>query len=331
MKIAFFALRNFDELAFCKQYSAFYGIDYVWTSEYPNPDNLRLAKECVGVSFTPCLVTEKYVDVFKECGVKYFLCRSIGYDHLPCKYIRDKGMHIATSPYPTECVADYALMLILMTTRKVQQTMIRAAAQDYTLKGKMGRAINSCTVGVIGTGHIGSVLVKHLAPLGCTILVCDPYQKDELKKYARYVELDELLAKSDVISLHLPASDSTFHMINTQAINKMKDGVIIVNTARGTLIDSKALIAGLKSGKIGGAALDVLENENGLYYYNRCGDNIDNDELAILRSFPNVICTPHTAFYVESTVANMIKKAFMTIDYYRRGEPYPNEIDLSSY
>ena len=331
MKVAFFALRDYDELDFCKKYSAQYGIDFVWTSEYPNKDNLRLAEGCDGASFTPCEITEEYVDIFHDCGVKFLSCRSIGYDHLPCRYVREKGMHITTSPYPTQCVADYALMLILMITRKMPLTMIRAAAQDYTLKGKMGRMICDCTVGVIGTGHVGSILIKHLSPLGCRILGCDPYPRDEVRQYATYVSADELYAQSDVISLHLPSSASTYHMINAEAIAKMKDGVMIVNTARGNLIDSKAMIAALKKGKVGGAALDVLENENGLYYYNRCGDNIDNDELAILRSFPNVICTPHTAFYVESTVSNMIEKSFMPLDYYRRGEPYPFEIDLSSY
>lgn len=331
MKIAFFALRDFDELDFCRKYSALYGIDYVWTPEYPNKDNLRLAAGCDGVSFTPCEITEEYVDVFHDCGVKFISCRSIGYDHLPCAYIRAKGMHVTTSPYPTQCVADYALMLILMTTRKIKQTMIRAMAQDYTLKGKMGKTISSCTVGVIGTGNIGTILIKHLAPLGCRILACDPHPKAELAQYAEYVAVDELYARSDVISLHLPASASTYHMIDAEAIAKMPEGVIIINTARGTLIDTKALIAGLKSGKVGGAAIDVLENENGLYYYNRCGDNIDNDEFAVLRSFPNVICTPHTAFYVESTVANMIEKSFLPLVYYGRGEAYPYEIDLSRF
>lgn len=329
MKIAFFALRDYDELDFCKRFSKQYGIDYVWTSEYPNKDNLHLAEGCDGVSFTPCEITEEYVKVFHECGVKFLLCRSIGYDHLPLAYIQSLGMRVTTSPYPTECVANYALMLILMSTRKMQQTMIRAAAQDYTLKGKMGRDIGDCTVGVLGTGRIGSMLIKHLSSFGCKILAYDKYQVEETKKYATYVELEELYAQSDVISIHLPSNASTFHMINKETIAQMKDGVIIINTARGTLIDSRDLIANLKSGKVGGAALDVLENENGLYYYNRCGDNIDNDELAMLRSFPNVIVSPHTAFYVESTVSNMVEKSFLPLYYYEKNEPYPFEIDLN--
>lgn len=127
---------------------------------------------------------------------------------------------------------------------------------------------------------------------------------------------------------HVPSNDETFHMINHDAMAQMKDGVIIINTARGSLIDSEAFIANLKSGKIGGAGLDVIENEAGLYYCNRMGDHIDNDELAMLRSFPNVIVSPHTAFYVETTVSNMVEKSFIALDYFRRGELSPFEIKL---
>ena len=328
MKVAFFALRDFDELAFAERFSKQYGIDFVWTSEYPNKDNLKLAEGCDGVSFTPCEITKEYVKIFHDYGVRYLLCRSIGYDHIPCEYAKLLGMHVSTSPYPTSCVANYALMLILMSTRKMQQTMIRAAAQDYMLKGKMGRDIGDCTVGVLGTGSIGRLLIKHLSSFGCKILAYDLYQNDEAKKYAEYVDLPTLYAQSDVISIHLPATDSTHHMINAETIAQMKDGVIIVNTARGSLIDSQAMIAGLKQGKIGGAALDVLENENGLYYYNRMGDHIDNDELAMLRSFPNVIVSPHTAFYVESTVSNMVEKSFLPLYYESRGEANPFEIKI---
>lgn len=328
MKIAFYALRDFDELAFAEKFSKQYGIDFVWTEEYPNADNLQLAQGCQGVSCTPCEMKEEWVRVFHSYGVQYMLTRAIGYDHLPGKLIKELGMHISTSPYPTSCVANYALMLILLTTRKFQQTMIRAAAQDYTLKGKMGRDLGDCTVGVLGTGHIGQLLIKHLSSFGCKILAYDKYPNAEAAKYAKYVELPELYAESDVISLHVPSNDETFHMINHDAMAQMKNGVIIINTARGSLIDSQAFIANLKSGKIGGAGLDVIENEAGLYYCNRMGDHIDNDELAMLRSFPNVIVSPHTAFYVESTVSNMVEKSFIALDYFRRGELSPFEIKL---
>ena len=142
------------------------------------------------------------------------------------------------------------------------------------------------------------------------------------------MDLDSLYAQSDIISLHVPSNSKTFHMVDQAAIDKMKDGVIIVNTARGNVIDSRALIASLKNGKIGGAGLDVIEDEAGLYYCNRMGDHIDNDELAMLRSFPNVIVSPHLAFYVETTVSNMVEKNFIAIDALSKGELSPFEIKL---
>lgn len=328
MKIAFYALRDFDELAFVEKYSKEYGIDYVWTAEYPHEDNISLAEGCVAVSCTPYEFSEDYVRRLHEMGVKYMLCRSIGYDHLPLNYLKELGMRVSTTPYPTDCVAEYALMLMLMVCRKTQPIMLRSMVQDYTLKGKMGRNLGECTVGVVGTGHIGQLVVQYLASLGCKILAYDVYQNEEVKKHATYVSLDELYAEADVITLHVPALPSTIHMLNEEAFAKMKDGVAIINTARGALIDSDALIANLKSGKVGAAALDVIENESDLYYCNRMGEAIPNDELSILRSYPNVVLTPHTAFYVEATVDNMVKKNFIAVDAFEKGATNPFEIKL---
>lgn len=329
MKIAFFALRKFDELKLCEEYKKEYNIDFVWTNEYPSLNNLKLAEGCQAISVVPCEITKEYIDKFEEYGVKYILCRSIGYDHLPVDYIKEKGMRVACSTYPPECVANYAIMLMLMTTRKMNQILIRANAQDYSLRGKMGKDLSDCTIGIIGTGNIGSTVVKHLSGFGCKILAYNRFgENEELKKYAQYVDLDTLYKNSDIISLHVSSNSDTYHMINENAIEKMKNGVIIINTARGTLIDSNALIKNIKSGKIGAAGLDVIENENGLYYYNRSSEVIDNDELSMLRSFPNVIVTPHTAFYTETTVSNMIKKAFESLHCYEKGINNPNEIAI---
>ncbi len=328
MKIAFYALRKFDELELCKKFGNKYNVEFVWTSEYPSTKNLNLTEGCDAVSIVPCEITKEYIDTFSFYGIKYILCRSIGYDHIPLEYIKSKGMKASTVSYPPECVADYAIMLMLMTARKMNQIMIRAYAQDYSLKGKMGKDLCDCTIGIIGTGNIGSTVIKHLSGFGCKILAYNKFGKNkELEKYAQYVDLEELYKNSDIISLHVASNSETFHMINEDSINMMKEGVIIINTARGTLIDSKALIKNIKSGKISAAGLDVIEDENGLYYYNRSGDIINNDELSMLRSFPNVIVTPHTAFYTETTVSNMIEKSFEAVYYYRNKQVNPYEIN----
>lgn len=328
MKILFYTLRPFDELDYCKKYSAQYGIDFVWTADAPNPENLSLAQGCDSVSTNPCLITPEYLDTFAKYGVRYLTCRSIGYDHIPLDKARELGMRVSHSAYPPNGVADYAIMLMMMCTRKVNQILRRADAQDYSLKGKMGRELSAMTVGVIGTGNIGRTVLRHLTGFGCRLLAYDLYPNEETKKYAEYVDLDTLYRECDIISLHTNATPENYHLIDREAVAKMKDGVILVNTARGTLIDPDALIEGLEDGKIGGAGLDVVENENGLFYYNHAGDVLKNRELAMLRSFPNVVFTPHTAFYTDVDVAHMVESAFQATRAFADGKSCPTEVKL---
>ncbi|MBQ4123516.1 lactate dehydrogenase [bacterium] len=329
MKIAFFSLRKFDELTLLQEFKEKYNIDFVCTGEYPNAENLKLAQGCDAISVVPCKFTEEYVDIISSLGVKYVLARSIGYDHLPLNYLREKGLRVSSVTYPPECVANYAIMLMLMATRKVKQIMQRAVCQDYSLRGKMGKDISDCTIGIVGTGNIGNCVIKHLSGFGTKILAYNKFgETEETKKYAEYVDLETLYKNSDIISLHVSSNEETYHMINDDSINKMKDGVIIINTARGTLIDSNALIKGIKSQKIGAVGLDVIEDETGLYYYNHSSDVLNNDELAILNSFPNVIVTPHTAFYTETTVRNMLEKTFKSLVHFSKNDDNPYEIKL---
>ena len=273
MKICFYALRPFDELGYCEEFSKKYGIDYVWTADPPRPDYLALAMGCDAVSTNPCEVTPAYLEAFAKGGVRYLPCRSIGYDHLPLEAAKRLGMRVSHSHYPPEGVANYTIMLMLMASRKMNQIMLRAAAQDYSLPGKMGRDLSGCTVGVIGAGKIGRTVLRHLAGFGCRRLAYDLYPAEE--PGVEFVPLDTLLAESDVISLHLNATPVNHHLIDAAAIAKMKRGALLINTARGTLIDPEALVAGLESGQIGGAGLDVVEEETDICYYNRCGEPIN--------------------------------------------------------
>lgn len=328
MKIMFYTLRPFDELPSCEKYKEQYGIEYAWTPDAPCPENLHLAEGCDAVSTNPCLVTPDYLREFAAMGVKYLPCRSIGYDHIPLDTARELGMRVAHSSYPPTGVADYTIMLMLMSIRKVGQILRRADAQDYSLQGKMGRDITGMTIGIIGTGNIGRTVLRHLSGFGCRLLAYDLYPNEEAARYAEYVDLDTLYRESDLISLHTNATEANYHLIDDKAISKMKDGVILVNTARGTLIDPEALVEGLESGKIGGAGLDVVENENGLFYYNHVGDALKNRELAMLRSFPNVVFTPHTAFYTDVNVASMVESAFKATRAFEDGTPCPTEVKL---
>ena len=328
MKILFYALRPFDELQYCESNREKYGIDYKWTEEVPSPENLRLAEGCDAVSTNPCEIRPEYLEAFAQMGVKYLPCRSIGYDHIPLDTAKQLGLRVSHSHYPPEGVANHTIMLMLMSTRKMNQIMLRAAAQDYSLPGKMGKDLSNCTVGVIGTGKIGSTVIRHLAGFGCKILAYDLYPSDEVRTYAQYVSLEELYAQSDVITLHLNATAENYHLIDAAAIEKMKNGAILINTARGTLIDPDALIHGLESGKLGGAGLAVVEDESGICYYNRAGEALPNRELNLLCSFPNVIISPHTAFYTDVNVASMVQSAFEAVADFAAGRDNPCEVRL---
>lgn len=308
MKIFTYALREFDEKDFFDQYSKEYNCEYAYTTAYPSPDNVELARGFDAISATPCDLNADMLHRFYNVGVRYIATRSIGVDHIDLEKAKELGMGVCHVSYAPETVADYAIMLMLMCCRKICHIMERSKVQDYTLKGKMGKDICDCTVGVIGTGQIGRTVIKHLSSFGCRILAYDLYPNKECESMAEYVTLEELYTQSDIITLHTPATADNYHMLNADAFAKMKNDVIIINTARGALIDTDALICAIESGKLGHAALDVLEHEDGLYYINRVGDPIENRQMAILRSFPNVILSPHTAFYTEKVVRDMAIK-----------------------
>ncbi|MBR0278613.1 MAG: D-lactate dehydrogenase VanH-A [Synergistaceae bacterium] len=309
MKVCFYALRD-DELQFCPEMKEKYGVDYTYTSEYPNAENISLAEGCDGMSCTPCDMSRKVLESFRNVGVKYILTRSIGYDHIDRAAARELGLNVDTVSYTPTGVADYAIMLMLASVRRFAHILRRADLQDYSLKNKLGRDFSACTVGVMGTGRIGTTVIQHLSGFGCRILAYDVCENETAKKFAKYADRETIFAESDIITLHMNANDENYHIINREAIEKMKDGAYIINTARGKLVDSEALIWGIESGKLGGAALDVLENENGLYYYDMMGEVMVNRKLAILRSFPNVILSPHTAFYTAEDVCDMVEGNF---------------------
>ena len=310
MKICFYALREFDELAFCEQMKEKYGIDFVYTTQYPTPENISLAAGCDGMSCTPCDMSAKVLKAFHDVGVKYILTRSVGYDHVDLAAARELGMKVDNIVYTPTGVADYAIMLMLASVRRFAHILKRTELQDYSLRNKLGRDFSMCTVGVMGTGRIGTTVLQHLSGFGCRLLAYDVYENDRAKKFAEYVDLDTMLSQADIITLHMNANEANHHIINRETIAKMKQGAYIINTARGKLIDSEALIEGIESGKLGGAALDVVEFENGLYYYDHMGEVMVNPKLAILRSFPNVILSPHTAFYTAEDVCEMVEGNF---------------------
>ena len=286
-------------------------------------DNLELAKGYDVVNVITTVFDQPMLKKLHDMDVKCIATRTIGYDHIDVDYAKSLGMGVIHISYSPNSVADYAIMMMLMGLRRMPHIMERASIQDYTLKGKIGRELPDCTVGVIGTGRIGRTVIRHLSGFGCKMLAYDLYENEEVKQYAEYTDLDTLLKNSDVITLHAPATDDNYHMIDAAAIEKMKQDVVIINCARGALMDTDALIDGIESGKVGFAGLDVVEHESGLYYFNRMGEPLHNPRLAILRSYSNVLVSPHTAFYTEEAVANMAENSIIGAMKYMNGEDTP--------
>ena len=323
MRMFVFSMRTFDELPCFEKYCPEYGIEYDYTTETPCMDNLELAKGYDVVNVITTVFDQPMLKKLHDMGVKCIATRTIGYDHIDVDYAKSLGMGVIHISYSPNSVADYAIMMMLMGLRRMPHIMERANIQDYTLKGKIGRELPDCTVGIIGTGRIGRTVIRHLSGFGCKMLAYDLYENEEVKQYAGYTDLDTLLKNSDVITLHAPATDDNYHMIDASAIEKMKQDVVIINCARGALIDTDALIDGIESGKVGFAGLDVVEHESGLYYFNRMGEPLHNPKLAILRSYSNVLVSPHTAFYTEEAVANMAENSIIGAMKYMNGEDTP--------
>lgn len=231
MKIFGFSIREFDEEAFLKQYCEKYNVEYDYTSQTPCLENLEMARGYDALNILTTPFPKEMIDKCHEMGIKVIATRTIGYDHIDYEYARSIGMGVLNITYSPSTVADYTIMMILLGLRKFKETMLRAQVQDFTLKGKLGREIRNCTIGVIGTGRIGKQVISDLQGFGCRIIAYDPYKDSEVEKLAEYVDLDTLLSSSDVITLHAPGINENYHMLGQDAFKKMKDGVGIVNCA----------------------------------------------------------------------------------------------------
>ena len=325
MKILAYSHRK-DETDYFKKFSKKYNVELILTKEAPNMENADLSKGIDYISIITTPINEELLKKFKENGVKFISTRTIGYDHIDLENAKKLGIHVGNVTYSPNSVADYTIMMILMAVRKIKLIFERSSVQDYSLNMVQGKELPNLTVGVIGTGKIGETVIKHLSGFGCRILANDIYEKDSVKKYAEYKDLEYILKNSDIITLHMPATEENYHMINKNSIKQMKDNVYIINTSRGSLINMDDFIEGIENKKIAGAALDVIENESNLYYNDLKGEIINNRQFAILRSFPNVIITPHTAFYTDQAVSDMVEHSIKSIVLFDKKEENPWQI-----
>lgn len=277
---------------------------------------------CVGT----CDLSAPVLEKLAKNGVKYVALRTVGYDNVDMEAAARLGIRISNAGYSPYAVANYTVMLMLMCIRKGLYIMMRSHTADMSLGSARGMEMQNMTVGIIGTGRIGKAVIKNLSGFGCKILAYDIHEDKNLTG-AEYVSLDELYARCDIISLHTYLSAETEHMINEEAINKMKDGVILINAARGALVDTKALIAGIENGKIGGAGIDCFEGEDDVIRADHNYDRrVTNHDYIILKSFQNTVVTPHVAFFTDQAVSDMVECSLSSLSQFGKGENVPMEV-----
>lgn len=278
---------------------------------------LALGNRCISVGHkTP--IANSVLLALSQAGVKYISTRSIGYNHINVKCAEGVGISVENVAYSPDSVADYTLMLMLMAVRNAKSIISRADIHDFRLNDVRGKELRDLTIGVIGTGRIGAAVMDRLRGFGCRILAYDHRPKTS----AAYVSLDELLRQSDIVTLHTPLNADTSLLLNRQRIKRMKHGALMINTGRGSLLDTEALISALESGKLGGAALDVLEGEEGVFYLDCREKPIESKLLWRLQKLPNVLITPHTAYYTEHALSDIVENTMINCLKFERSKQH---------
>lgn len=319
MKIAFFDAKPYDKPSFDK-FGEEHGVKFKYFETKLTEDTVNLARGYDGVCvFVNDTVNSTVIDALCQMGVKTVALRCAGFNNVDVKYAKGKVHVLRVPAYSPYAVAEHAMAMLLTSIRRIHKSYIRTRDFNFSLSGLTGFDLHGKTVGVVGTGKIGQVFISICKGFGMNVLAYDKYPSQKLIEdgVVKYVELDELFANSDVISLHCPLTEETYHVIDESAIEKCKKGVAIINTSRGALVDAEALLNGIKSRKVGAACLDVYEEESEHFFEDKSGHIMEDDVLARLISMPNVIVTSHQAFLTEealsaiaeTTVNNLIEMA----------------------
>lgn len=328
MKIAFFDTKNYDKASFDK-FNLQNGIEFKYFETKLNEDTVELANGfdavCVFVNDT---VSAKVIDRLYEMGVKVVALRCAGFNNVDMKHAFGK-IHVLRVPaYSPYAVAEHTMALLLTSIRRIHKAYIRTRDFNFSLAGMTGFDLHGKTVGIIGTGRIGRVFIDICRGFGMRVLAYDKFRANGLDNgdTVRYVELDELFEKSDIISLHCPLTEETYHIIDKNSLLKCKRGVVILNTSRGALVNAEDLLAGIKSRHVGAACLDVYEEESDFFFEDFSGHIIDDDVLARLISMPNVIVTSHQAFLTEEALSNIAETTVNNIIEFFKNNQCANEL-----
>lgn len=322
MKIAFYSTKPYDR-KFFEQENRNRNNKLIFFEAKLNLHTVELAK---GFEVICCFINDhldaEVLICLKKIGVKFIALRSAGYNNVDVKAAEKLRFPIVRVPnYSPYAIAEHAVTLILSLNRKVHRAHIRVRESDFSLNGLLGFDLHGKTVGVIGTGRIGAVFANIMHGFGCYILGHDAYQNPACAKLEnfKYTSFNHLVRQSDIISLHCPLTKETHHIIDKNAISKMKRGSMLINTSRGGLIDTQAVIDGLKHGQIGCLGLDVYEEEEGLFFEDLSSQIIQDDLFARLQTFPNVLITSHQAFFTKEALEQIAKTTLNNIDEFKKG------------
>ena len=329
-KIAFFGAKPYDIASFDKVNEK-YNYDIRYYKGHLNPNNVVLTQDTDAVYiFVNDTADAAVIDAMVDNGVKLLALRCAGFNNVDLKAAKGKLPVVRVPAYSPYAVAEYSLALMLSLNRKIHRAYWRTRDGNFSLNGLMGFDMHGKTIGIIGTGKIARILIRLLKGFGMRILAYDLYpdMKFAGEEGISYVSLDELYRESDIISLHCPLTDQTKYMIDKDSIDKMKEGVMIINTGRGQLINTNDLIEGLKEKKIAAAGLDVYEEEGEYFYEDKSDKIIDDDVLARLLSFNNVIVTSHQAFFTKEALHNIAETTLQNIEDFRCHRPLVNEVIL---
>ncbi len=334
MKVAVFDTHHFEKDALTKANELFHHELSFFEPRLTH----QTAMVAHGFSCVCCFVNDE-LDAQTLCtlqchGVKLVALRSAGYNNVDLQEAEKLGIRIVRVPaYSPHAVAEHAVGLLLALNRKIYRAYNRVRDLNFSLDGLVGFDLHEKTVGVIGTGKIGATFSRIMRGFGCNVLAYDVKREDRLERerIVEYVELPELLGRSDIVSLHVPLLPETKHLIDASALKKMKEGVYLINTGRGALIDSRALIESLKSGHVGAAGLDVSEEEEGIFFQDLSDQVLKDDVLARLLTFPNVVITSHQAFLTREALQNIAQATLKNISDFEAGNPLLNEIRVKTH
>lgn len=330
MKVAVFSTKPYDR-AFLEEINEQHGHELVFFEPHLNRETAPLAREFPAV----CIFVNDQADaavlkILKHQGTRLLALRCAGFNNVDLETARQQEITVVRVPaYSPYAVAEHTIALLLALNRKIHRAYNRTREGNFALDGLLGFDVHGRTVGIIGTGKIGAVVAKILHGFGCKLLAFDPVKNPDCESLGvRYTSLDEIFSRSDIITLHSPLTPETHHMIDARALEQMKTGVVLINTSRGALIDSRAVIKGLKSGKVGYLGLDVYEEEGDLFFEDLSGQVIQDDVFARLVTFPNVLITGHQGFFTREALQRIAQTTLQNITDFEQGVSCKNQITL---